>query len=580
MSRNFASLPYKEPGVVTILTQSSFILLLNVINSILDRTLYCGLLGQVLIGITWGTPGAKWFSYNAEEAVVHLGYIGLIFLVYEGGLSTSFTSLKANLLLQIAVALTGITVPITLSFSLQGLVKITSLQAFTAGAALCSTSLGTTFTILSTSGLTTTRLGVVLTSAAMMDDVVGLVMVQVISNLGGSRSSISPTTVVRPILVSLAFAAVLPLACRYFVKPLTMLLNCHWEKNPSGVLQKVLCLRQTAFVIHAAILLGLVTGASYAGTSNLLAAYIAGAIISWWDSELPHPTHGSTASTEASPDQGENSVAGPPDSQVVSKEAHPDGSERKKQDKSTPAVNSSNVCSLPTSGSAVYERYYQQLVEKILKPFFFASIGFSIPITRMFSGPIVWRGIVYALLMTFGKLVCGLWLVRFHITPLVASKLRANPLKLPALPHLWGKHLKGERAGTNPSLSPAPSSALPQCSMSAAQQIIPTAASSDHSQLNHQSLKPLSLYPASILGIAMVARGEIGFLISAVAESNGIFGSSSTGDSEIFLTATWAIALCTIMGPLGVGLLVRRVRRLESCQGKGTKDVLGVWGVR
>lgn len=176
------------------------------------------------------------------------------------------------------MALTGITVPIVLSFSLQRLVRTTSLQAFAAGAALCSTSLGMTFTILSTSGLTTTCLGVVLRSAAMMDDVIGLVMVQIISNLGGS--SISPTTVVRPILVSIAFAVVLPLACRYFVKPLTMLLNCHRENNPSGVLQKVLCLKQTAFVIHTAILLGLVTGASYAGTSNLLAAYIAGAIIS------------------------------------------------------------------------------------------------------------------------------------------------------------------------------------------------------------------------------------------------------------------------------------------------------------
>lgn len=297
-----------------------------------------------------------------------------------GGLSTSFTSLKANLLVSIAVALTGITVPIALSFSLQGLVRTTSLQAFAAGAALCSTSLGTTFTILSTSGLTTTRLGVVITSAAMMDDVVGLIMVQVISNLGGSRSSISPTTVVRPILVSLAFTVVLPLACRYFVKPLTLLLNCHRENKPSGVLQKVLCHRQTAFVIHTTILLGLVIGASYAGTSNLLASYIAGAIISWWDSELPHPTHGSTASTEASPGQGENSMAGPSDSQVVSNEEHPDGSKREKQGKSTPAVDSSNVCSLPTSGSAVYERYYQQLVEKILKPFFFVRYPFFFPL--------------------------------------------------------------------------------------------------------------------------------------------------------------------------------------------------------
>lgn len=53
------------------------------------------------------------------------------------------------------------------------LANATPLQAFAAGAALCSTSLGTTFTVMQTSGLSATRMGVVLTSAAMMDDVVG-----------------------------------------------------------------------------------------------------------------------------------------------------------------------------------------------------------------------------------------------------------------------------------------------------------------------------------------------------------------------------------------------------------------------
>jgi hypothetical protein len=78
------SLPYHEPGIVTILIQSSFLLLLNLVNSVLDRLVYCGLLGQVLVGIAWGTPGAKWLSNEAEEVIVQLGYIGLILLVYEG----------------------------------------------------------------------------------------------------------------------------------------------------------------------------------------------------------------------------------------------------------------------------------------------------------------------------------------------------------------------------------------------------------------------------------------------------------------------------------------------------------------
>jgi Kef-type K+ transport system membrane component KefB len=83
------SLPYHEPGIVTILIQSTFLLLLNVVSSILDRLVYCGLLGQVLLGIAWGTPGAKWLSIETEEVIVQLGYLGLILLVYEGTLQTS-----------------------------------------------------------------------------------------------------------------------------------------------------------------------------------------------------------------------------------------------------------------------------------------------------------------------------------------------------------------------------------------------------------------------------------------------------------------------------------------------------------
>lgn len=79
-----ASLPYHEPDIATILILSSFLLLLNAINWTLDQIIYCGLIGQILIGVAWGTPGAKWLSSNVEEAIVALGYIGLVLLVYEG----------------------------------------------------------------------------------------------------------------------------------------------------------------------------------------------------------------------------------------------------------------------------------------------------------------------------------------------------------------------------------------------------------------------------------------------------------------------------------------------------------------
>ena len=81
----------------------------------------------------------------------------------------------------------------------------------------------------------------------------------------------------------------------------------------------------------------------------------------------------------------------------------------------------------------------------------------------------------------------------------------------------------------------------------------------------------------------MVARGEIGFLISSVAESNGIYNNDGDdGTSELFLVITWAILMCTVLGPVTVGLLVRRVKRLQEVERSrrtGKEDPLGIWGV-
>ncbi len=78
------ALSYKEPSILVILIQSSFLLLLNVVNWAVDAALHCGLVGQILIGIAWGTPGGRLLSAGAEEFVVQLGYLGLILIVFEG----------------------------------------------------------------------------------------------------------------------------------------------------------------------------------------------------------------------------------------------------------------------------------------------------------------------------------------------------------------------------------------------------------------------------------------------------------------------------------------------------------------
>jgi hypothetical protein len=406
----------------------------------------------------------------------------------------------------------------------------------------------------------------------MMDDVVGLVMVQVISNLGGGN--IGAITIVRAVLVSFAFAVVVPVVCKLVVQPLTVMLNRYRKTHSNSWVSTVLPLRQTAFVLHTTLLLALVTGSSYAGTSNLFAAYIAGAVISWWDSEVPHPAKEGGAGEKTKVNEKKNSTqpdrgagTGSAETPIQAQEG-----EASVQAQETASTHEE------TSGTAIYERYYHQAVARILQPLFFASIGFSIPITRMFSGSIVWRGLVYAILMTFAKMVCGLWLVRF---PLASTKdpIRTflSKVRLPPVPHFWGKSDTRTTATTTPPTHPQPER---QSSM---------AARTETNSHTSPAPKPLSLHPPLILALAMTARGEIGFLISAVAESKGVFSSSSSsgetsGESDIFLVVTWAIVLCTILGPLGVGLSVRRVRKLQDRKNReregAGRDVLGVWGVQ
>jgi preprotein translocase subunit Sss1 len=189
--------------------------------------------------------------------------------------------------------------------------------------------------------------------------------------------------------------------------------------------------------------------------------------------------------------------------------------------------------------------------------------------------------------MIFAKLACGLWLMSFR-----------NPFRaLVQLSHKLMPKLKKSSKGLVPGAQCADNPS-PRDGASAAQEgeerdaiplepVIDTDTSQASPQVRNSTSKPekaLSLYPACIVGVGMVARGEIGYLISALAESKGIFGATADGQSpEIFLIVTWAITLCTIIGPISVGLVVNRVRKLENGslkeKGEGKKNVLGAWGV-
>ncbi|CRG91715.1 hypothetical protein PISL3812_08767 [Talaromyces islandicus] len=581
MATSQGAFAYEEPGISTILNLTGLLLALNLLSSVLDKFLYCGLIGQLLVGILWGTPGAQWLDRDTEIVIQQLGYLGLIMLVYEGGLSTSIKSLRANINLSLSVALTGISVPIGMSFILRDLASASPLQAFAAGAALSATSLGTTFTILSTTQLITTRLGTVTTTAAMLDDVVGLVMVQIISNLGGSdpsSSSFSAITVIRPLFVSIGFAIFVFLLCKFGLRTLLRKIFEAGYKLPSFARTD-----QFAFVAHTCLLAGIVSAATYSGTSSLFAAYIAGTIISWFDASISDcvktrlgpATSQAQACPQVEPLENNNGQSSSPE---------------------PPPNHGTSSTKVPT-GQLIYEKYFQEPVHRILIPLFFASIGFAIPITKMFRGSIVWRGVVYAILMAFGKMVTGIWLVRFSpvLIPNPVAIVKKFATFLRQTKDSSEERENHKSKGKNPQLElkcqPAPNWTTNHQGENTPKSASPTTRNTQlaaHKNKNNSSAppKPKSLYPPAILGLAMIARGEVGYLIASLAESQGIFSakqsdsSTSLSSSDIYLVIIWAISICTLIGPICVGMLVRRVKKMQKTKANlGSPDPLGVWGL-
>ena len=417
----------------------------------------------------------------------------------------------------------------------------------------------------------------------MLDDVVGLIMLQVISNLGGSETSISSIIIVRPIVVSVALVIALILFFWLIVLQLTSWTNHIRQK--SILLSKVLSQRLTVLSIHTLILFGLVTGATYAGTSNLFAAYVTGVALTWWDTEAPHPPR-DTATTEGGTSVTHEADHAPVDN-MPEQSVEGEGTPMPEAQSSRP-VQSSLPRKDEVSAHSIYQEYYKDVVNRLLKPFFFASIGFSVPISQLFNGPTVWRGLVYFVLMLLAKLLTGLWLVRLKMPNLKIPNPRkqtwhrwtcwstAPAAHKDTAPITESKDValasrakaKGTEGGAQPAKVEAPQM------------------STTPSNEGSRQTKPLSLYPASIPGFAMVSRGEVGFLIASVGQSkgkfseNGLEGNAETSDaSNLFPIIIWAITLCTIVGPVSVGILVKRVRRLQAGSSARPNDPLGSWGV-
>ncbi|MEA5411283.1 cation:proton antiporter [Synechococcus sp. BA-120 BA3] len=130
-------------------------------------------------------------GFTNLQAVAKIGLLALLFLT---GLESELDELMAVGGQAITVALTGVVLPFALgTFGLQFLFGVPLLPAIFAGAAMTATSIGITASVLGELKFLRTREGQTVIGAAVLDDILGIVILAVVVALaGGDGFSLGP----------------------------------------------------------------------------------------------------------------------------------------------------------------------------------------------------------------------------------------------------------------------------------------------------------------------------------------------------------------------------------------------------
>jgi Kef-type K+ transport system membrane component KefB len=136
------------------------------------------------------TPDAADAVFTAQSEVISvLSELGVIILLFEIGLESNIKDLMAVGVQALVVAVVGVVVPFTAgTVGLMTLFGIPAIPAIFAGAALTATSIGITSKVLSELGRLNSKEGQIILGAAVIDDVLGIIVLAVVASLAKEGS--------------------------------------------------------------------------------------------------------------------------------------------------------------------------------------------------------------------------------------------------------------------------------------------------------------------------------------------------------------------------------------------------------
>jgi Kef-type K+ transport system membrane component KefB len=227
-------------------------------------------LGELLAGVLVGASVLGLVNPNDQadprtEVLHALAEMGVVLLLFEIGLETEPRKLLRTGGVSSLVAVVGVVLPFALGYGICRLLGHSDLPAIVAGAALTATSVGITARVLSDLGRLHEPEGQVILGAAVLDDVIGLVILTVVDGLANGR----PVTVLGIVKATgIAFGFLLA----------TLLLGLLVVRPLFRVSRRV-ARSDTVVILAVMLAFGLCWLAHLAGSAVILGAFAAGLLL-------------------------------------------------------------------------------------------------------------------------------------------------------------------------------------------------------------------------------------------------------------------------------------------------------------
>lgn len=180
--------------------------------------------GEIIAGIIIGPTVLKFVSAN--DFLVQMAEIGVILLMFLAGLETDLNELAKVGWASAIIAILGVFVPLIGGawlymwfYNIPLTDETEVLKAAFLGCVLTATSVSITVQVLREMGHLKGRVGTTIMGAAIIDDVIGIVLLTFI--LGIKDATVSPTYVILRTMLFFAFSLVIGIICYFFFRKLS-----------------------------------------------------------------------------------------------------------------------------------------------------------------------------------------------------------------------------------------------------------------------------------------------------------------------------------------------------------------------